>query len=106
MKHINMTPDIINMTPDTRGGMHCTHSEAQVVATGKLTAQAEATKCAAVIASDKIKSAYDRMAKIDIEKMTRYADAAERLVAALTHLEQLDRNGKLKALFDTLKDAK
>jgi methyl-accepting chemotaxis protein len=63
---------------------------------------ADEAKTAAVQSSDKIKTAYDRMAKVDLEKMVQYATAAERLVAALCALDKFSEQGKLAALVDTL----
>lgn len=64
--------------------------------------QSEETKIQTIQSTDKIKSAFDRLTTVGLDKVIQYADATERLVSALKALETFNDSGKLQALVDTL----
>jgi hypothetical protein len=68
----------------------------------KLSSQAERTKTVAIQSAEKMRVAYDRLVKTDLEKIEKFATAAERLVSALDSLGKFSESGKLSALIAVL----
>ena len=68
-----------------------------------LSRKAEDAKRTAIHASEKIRVAYTKMCAVDLDKITRYAESAERLVNALSTLDRFNASGKLTSLIAALK---
>ena len=83
----------------------CKASTAALVSSGKqLSEQAERTKIAVQTASDRIGAASKRaLDLVDQDRLERAANHAERLVAALSHLAEIAKDGRLHSIVNALK---